>query len=316
MRKRILVSGGAGFLGSHLCEKLLGLGHEVVCLDNFFTSARRNVEHLLDDHRFELLRHDVTEPIIIEVDEIYHLACPASPVHYQRNPVRTIQTAVHGTLNMLDMAREVKARIMIASTSEVYGDPKEHPQRESYWGHVNPIGPRACYDEGKRCAESLTVSYARQYGVASRIVRIFNTYGPRMHENDGRVVSNFVLQALKNEPITVYGEGEQTRSFCYVSDLLEGFVRLLATPDDPGPVNIGNPSERTIRELAEMTIKMTNSKSQLRFEALPVDDPTRRCPDIGKARALLGWEPKVSIEEGLGNTIKYFKDYLGQRDPS
>ncbi|HEX7479016.1 MAG TPA: UDP-glucuronic acid decarboxylase family protein [Polyangiales bacterium] len=312
MRKRILVSGGAGFLGSHLCEKLLGLGHEVVCLDNFFTSARRNVEHLLDNHRFELLRHDVTEPIIIEVDEIYHLACPASPVHYQRNPVRTIQTAVHGTLNMLDMAREVRARIMIASTSEVYGDPKEHPQREGYWGHVNPIGPRACYDEGKRCAESLTVSYARQYGVASRIVRIFNTYGPRMHENDGRVVSNFVLQALRNQPITVYGEGQQTRSFCYVSDLLEGFVRLLATQEDPGPVNIGNPSERTIRELAEMTIKMTNSKSQLRFEALPVDDPTRRCPDIGKARALLGWEPKVSIEEGLGNTIRYFRDYLSQ----
>jgi UDP-glucuronate decarboxylase len=309
-----LVSGGAGFLGSHLCEKLLGLGHEVVCLDNFFTSARRNVEHLLDNHRFELLRHDVTEPIIIEVDEIYHLACPASPVHYQRNPVRTIQTAVHGTLNMLDMAREVRARIMIASTSEVYGDPKEHPQREGYWGHVNPIGPRACYDEGKRCAESLTVSYARQYGVASRIVRIFNTYGPRMHENDGRVVSNFVLQALRNQPITVYGEGQQTRSFCYVSDLLEGFVRLLATQEDPGPVNIGNPSERTIRELAEMTIKMTHSKSELRFEPLPIDDPTRRCPDISKARSLLAWEPKVSIEEGLGNTIRYFREFLGQSD--
>jgi len=312
MRKRILVSGGAGFLGSHLCEKLLGLGHEVVCLDNFFTSARRNVEHLLDDHRFELLRHDVTEPITIEVDEIYHLACPASPVHYQRNPVRTIQTAVNGTLNMLDMAREVGARILIASTSEVYGDPKEHPQREAYWGHVNPIGPRACYDEGKRCAESLTVSYARQYAVAARIVRIFNTYGPRMHENDGRVVSNFVLQALKGEPITVYGKGDQTRSFCYVSDLLEGFVRLLATQEDPGPVNIGNPSERTIKDLAELAIKLTGSKSELRYEPLPVDDPTRRRPDITRAQQLLGWEPKVSIEEGLTHTIEYFREYLSR----
>jgi len=313
MRKRILVSGGAGFLGSHLCEKLLSLGHEVVCLDNFFTSARRNIEHLLDDHRFELLRHDVTEPIIIEADEIYHLACPASPVHYQRNPVRTIRTAVHGTLNMLDMAREVRARILIASTSEVYGDPKEHPQREAYWGHVNPIGPRACYDEGKRCAESLTISYARQYGVASRIVRIFNTYGPRMHENDGRVVSNFVLQALRGDPITIYGKGEQTRSFCYVSDLIEGFVRLLATQEDPGPVNIGNPSERTIKDLAELTIKLTGSRSELRYEALPVDDPTRRCPDISKAKALLGWEPQVGIEQGLAATIAYFREYLSHR---
>jgi UDP-glucuronate decarboxylase len=313
MRKRILVSGGAGFLGSHLCEKLLGLGHEVVCLDNFYTSARRNIEHLLDDHRFELLRHDVTEPIIIEVDEIYHLACPASPVHYQRNPVRTIRTAVHGTLNMLDMAREVRARILIASTSEVYGDPKEHPQRESYWGHVNPIGPRACYDEGKRCAESLTTSYARQYDVASRIVRIFNTYGPRMHENDGRVVSNFVLQALRGEPITIYGQGEQTRSFCYATDLIEGFVRLLATTEDPGPVNIGNPSERTIKDLAELTIRLTGSKSELRYEPLPIDDPTRRCPDISRAKELLNWEPQVSIEEGLGKTISYFREYLRHR---
>ena len=312
MRKRILVSGGAGFLGSHLCEKLLGLGHEVVCLDNFFTSARRNIEHLLDDHSFELIRHDVTEPITIEVDEIYHLACPASPVHYQRNPVRTIRTAVHGTLNMLDMAREVGARIMIASTSEVYGDPKEHPQSESYWGHVNPIGPRACYDEGKRCAESLTVSYARQYAVPARIVRIFNTYGPRMHENDGRVVSNFILQALKGEPITVYGKGDQTRSFCYVSDLLEGFVRLLATQEDPGPVNIGNPSERTIKDLAELAIKLTGSKSELRYEPLPVDDPTRRRPDITRAKQLLGWEPKVGIEDGLTNTISYFREYLAR----
>jgi UDP-glucuronate decarboxylase len=310
MRKRILVSGGAGFLGSHLCEKLLGLGHEVVCLDNFFTSARRNVEHLLDDNRFELVRHDVTEPFIVEVDEIYHLACPASPVHYQKNPVRTIRTAVHGTLNMLETAREVGARILIASTSEVYGDPKEHPQRESYWGHVNPIGPRACYDEGKRCAETLAVSYARQYDVATRIVRIFNTYGPRMHENDGRVVSNFVLQALRNEPITIYGQGEQTRSFCYVTDLLEGFVRLLATAEDPGPVNVGNPSERTIRELAELTIKLTGSRSTLEFEPLPVDDPTRRCPDITRAKQVLGWEPQVGIEEGLRATIAYFREYI------
>jgi UDP-glucuronate decarboxylase len=312
MRKRILVSGGAGFLGSHLCEKLLATGHEVVCLDNFFTSARRNVEHLLDDHRFELIRHDVTEPITIEVDEIYHLACPASPVHYQRNPVRTIRTAMQGTLNMLDMAREVDARILIASTSEVYGDPKEHPQREAYWGNVNPIGPRACYDEGKRCAESLTVSYASQYGVAARIVRIFNTYGPRMHEHDGRVVSNFVLQALRGEPITIYGKGDQTRSFCYVSDLLEGFVRLLATQEDPGPVNIGNPSERTIKDFAELIIKLTGSKSELRYEALPVDDPTRRCPDITRAKQLLGWEPRVDIEEGLTNTIAYFREYVSR----
>jgi UDP-glucuronate decarboxylase len=315
MRKRILVSGGAGFLGSHLCEKLLGLGHEVVCLDNFFTSARRNVEHLLDDRRFELLRHDVIEPIVVEVDEIYHLACPASPVHYQRNPVRTIRTAVQGTLNMLELAREVHARILIASTSEVYGDPKEHPQRETYWGNVNPIGPRACYDEGKRCAESLAVSYARYYGVATRIVRIFNTYGPRMHENDGRVVSNFVLQALRGEPITIYGQGQQTRSFCYVSDLLEGFVRLLATAEDPGPVNIGNPSERTIKDLAQLTIALTGSKSELRFEALPVDDPTRRCPDISRAKQLLGWEPQVAIEDGLRQTISYFREYLQNAAP-
>src|SRR5262252_4089295 len=234
MRKRILVTGGAGFLGSHLCERLLQLGHEVVCLDNFFTAQRRNVEHLLDDHRFELVRHDVTEPLIVEVDEIYHLACPASPVHYQRNPVRTINTAVQGTFNMLDMAREVRARIVIASTSEVYGDPQQHPQVESYWGHVNPIGPRACYDEGKRCAEALTVSYARQYGVITRIARIFNTYGPRMHEDDGRVVSNFVLQALRGEPITIYGDGSQTRSFCFVSDMVEALIRLMNHGEDPG----------------------------------------------------------------------------------
>lgn len=306
-RRRILVTGGAGFLGSHLCEKLLSQGHEVVCMDNFFTSARRNVEHLLTNHRFELVRHDVTQPTVIEVDDIYHLACPASPVHYQRNPVRTIRTAVHGTLNMLDMAREIHARILIASTSEVYGDPQEHPQREEYWGHVNPIGPRACYDEGKRCAESLTVSYAMQYGTATRIARIFNTYGPRMHEDDGRVVSNFVLQALRDEPITIYGDGSQTRSFCYATDLIEGFVKLLATETDPGPINIGNPSERTIKELAEMIVEMTGSNSEIVYKPLPVDDPTRRCPDITRAKATLGWEPTVSIEEGLRHTIDYFR---------
>jgi UDP-glucuronate decarboxylase len=307
MRKRILVTGGAGFLGSHLCERLLQLGHEVVCLDNFFTAQRRNVEHLLDDHRFELVRHDVTEPLIVEVDEIYHLACPASPVHYQRNPVRTINTAVQGTLNMLDMAREVRARILIASTSEVYGDPKEHPQVETYWGHVNPIGPRACYDEGKRCAESLTVSYTRQYGVVTRIARIFNTYGPRMHEDDGRVVSNFVLQALRGEPITIYGNGEQTRSFCYASDLIEGFIRLIALEQDPGPVNLGNPRESTIRELAELVLRLTNSKSKLRLDPLPVDDPVRRCPDISRAKQLLGWEPRVALESGIAQTIEYMR---------
>ena len=306
-RRRILVTGGAGFLGSHLCDKLLTLGHEVVCADNFFTAQRQNVEHLLNNPRFELFRHDVVQPMTIEVDDIYHLACPASPVHYQRNPVRTIRTAVHGTLNLLDMAREVGARMMIASTSEVYGDPHEHPQGEEYWGNVNPIGPRACYDEGKRCAESLTVSYAMQYGTRTRIARIFNTYGPRMHQDDGRVVSNFVLQALRNEPITIYGKGDQTRSFCFVSDLIEGFVRLLNTEEDPGPVNLGNPSERTIKQLAEMIIELTGSKSELVFKPLPVDDPTRRCPDIGKAKRLLDWEPRVSIEEGLQHTIDYFR---------
>jgi UDP-glucuronate decarboxylase len=310
MRKRILVTGGAGFLGSHLCERLLQLGHEVVCLDNFFTAQRRNVEHLLDDHRFELVRHDVTEALTVEVDEIYHLACPASPVHYQRNPVRTINTAVQGTFNMLDMAREVRARIMIASTSEVYGDPQEHPQVEPYWGHVNPIGPRACYDEGKRCAEALTVSYARQYGVVTRIARIFNTYGPRMHEDDGRVVSNFVLQALRNESITIYGNGLQTRSFCYVSDLIEGFILLMATPEDPGPVNLGNPRESTIHELAELVLKLVRTNSTLRLDPLPVDDPTRRCPDIAKAKRLLGWEPKVSLEQGLERTVAYMRDVV------
>jgi UDP-glucuronate decarboxylase len=310
-RRRILVTGGSGFLGSHLCERLLADGHEVVCLDNFFTGTRSNVEPLLDNHRFELMRHDVTDPLTMEVDEIYHLACPASPIHYQRNPVRTIRTAVEGTLNMLDLAREARARILIASTSEVYGDPIEHPQTEAYWGNVNPIGPRACYDEGKRCAEALAVSYARQYAVEVRIARIFNTYGPRMHENDGRVVSNFVVQALRNEPITIYGEGEQTRSFCYATDLIEGFVRLMASPHGADPVNLGNPRETTVRELAELTRRLVGSKSELVRAPLPKDDPTRRNPDIGRAQKLLGgWAPVVPLEKGLSATIDDFKRRL------
>jgi UDP-glucuronate decarboxylase len=310
-RRRILVTGGSGFLGSHLCERLLRDGHEVVCLDNFFTGSRSNVEPLLDDHRFELMRHDVTDPLTMEVDEVYHLACPASPIHYQRNPVRTIRTAVEGTLNMLDLAREAKARILIASTSEVYGDPSEHPQRESYWGNVNPIGPRACYDEGKRCAEALAVSYARQFAVEVRIVRIFNTYGPRMHENDGRVVSNFIVQALRNEPITVYGEGDQTRSFCFATDLVEGFIRLMASPHGADPVNIGNPRETTVLELAEIIRRLAKSKSEIIRAPLPKDDPTRRKPDITRAQQLLGgWAPRVSLEEGLGATIDDFRRRL------
>lgn len=310
MRRRILVTGGAGFVGSHLCERLLGLGHEVICLDNFFTGAKGNIEHLLDNHSFELVRHDVIVPTVVECDEIFHLACPASPVHYQRNPVRTIRTAVHGTLNMLDLAREVGARILIASTSEVYGDPEEHPQVEGYWGNVNPIGPRACYDEGKRCAESLTVSYARQYGTSTRIARIFNTYGPRMHENDGRVVSNFVVQALAGGPLTIYGDGSQTRSFCYVSDLVEGLIRLMATETDPGPVNLGNPSEFSIRQLAEQVIKQTESGAKLVLEPLPSDDPTRRRPDISLAKKVIDWGPTIELEEGLALTIDYFRQVV------
>jgi UDP-glucuronate decarboxylase len=309
---RILITGGAGFLGSHLCERLLEEKHEVVCLDNFFTGTRANIEHLLDDHRFELLRHDITEPLTLEVDEIYHLACPASPIHYQRNPVRTIRTAVQGTLNCLDLAREVRARILIASTSECYGDPTEHPQRESYWGNVNPVGPRACYDEGKRCAEALAVSYATQYGTEVRIARIFNTYGPRVHENDGRVVSNFIVQALRGEPITIYGQGKQTRSFCYVSDLIEGFVRLMASSHGSDPVNLGNPRETTVVELAEIIRRLVGSRSSLVTAPLPQDDPVRRNPDISRARALLdGWEPKVPLEEGLAATIDNFRKRLG-----
>jgi UDP-glucuronate decarboxylase len=310
-RRRILVTGGSGFLGSHLCERLLKDGHEVVCLDNFFTGSRVNVEHLLDNHRFELMRHDVTEPLTLEVDEVFHLACPASPIHYQRNPVRTIRTAVEGTLNVLDLAREVHARVLIASTSEVYGDPIEHPQRETYWGNVNPIGPRACYDEGKRCAEALAVSYARQHGVEVRIARIFNTYGPRMHENDGRVVSNFVVQALRGEPMTVYGEGQQTRSFCYATDLIEGFIRLMASPHGVDPVNLGNPRESTVLELAELTRRLAKSKSEIVRAPLPKDDPTRRKPDISRAQQLLNnWGPRVPLEEGISATIDDFRKRL------
>jgi UDP-glucuronate decarboxylase len=305
-----MVTGGAGFLGSHLCERLLKEDYEVLCVDNFSTAARWNVEQLLDDRRFELIRHDVNMPIFAEVDEIFHLACPASPVHYQRNPVRTIRTGVMGTLNMLEMAREVRARLLIASTSEVYGDPHVHPQRETYWGNVNPIGPRACYDEAKRCAEALTVSYARQYEIPTRIVRIFNTYGPRMHEDDGRVVSNFVVQALKGEPITIYGDGSQTRSFCYVSDLIEGLVRMMRQNGDAGPVNLGNPEENTVGELALRVVEITGSNSKIVYRPLPVDDPTRRRPEISKARELLGWWPNVDLTQGLRATVDYFRNLV------
>src|SRR5690349_5833554 len=303
---RILVTGGAGFIGSHLCERLLGEGNEVLCLDNFFTGRRENILHLLDNLHFELLRHDVTEPVLLEVDQIYNLACPASPVHYQYNPVKTVKTNVMGTINMLGMAKRLRARILQASTSEVYGDPKEHPQKESYWGHVNTIGPRSCYDEGKRVAETLMMDYHRQNAVDIRIVRIFNTYGPRMAINDGRVVSNFIVQALRNEPITLYGDGLQTRSFCYVSDLITGLIGLMGIDGDPGPVNLGNPRESTIRELAEIVVRLTKSSAPLVHKPLPVDDPMQRCPNIDKARKLLDWQPLVPLESGLQSTIEYF----------
>jgi UDP-glucuronate decarboxylase len=305
--KRVLVTGGAGFLGSHLCDRLVADGDHVVCLDNFFTGTRDNVAHLLSNPRFELVRHDVEHPLTMEVDEIYHLACPASPIHYQRNPVRTIRTAVQGTLHLLDVARESSARILIASTSEIYGDPSQHPQTESYWGNVNPVGPRACYDEGKRCAESLAVSYARQYGTQVRIARIFNTYGPRLHQADGRVVSNFVVQALNGQPLTVYGDGQQTRSFCYVSDLIEGFLRLMASPPGTEVVNLGNPRETSMVDLAELVRRLTGSSSTIIKAPLPKDDPVRRKPDITQARERLGWEPKVNLEQGLMKTIEYFR---------
>jgi UDP-glucuronate decarboxylase len=317
LRKRVLVTGGAGFLGSHLCERLLADGHDVLCVDNFFTGTKDNVAGLLGNPNFEVMRHDVTFPLYVEVDEIYNLACPASPVHYQFDPVQTTKTSVHGAINMLGLAKRVKARIFQASTSEVYGDPAVHPQKENYWGHVNPVGARACYDEGKRCAETLFFDYRRQHGLGVKVARIFNTYGPRMHPNDGRVVSNFVVQALKGEPITVYGKGRQTRSFCYVSDTLEAFVRLMRTDDDfTGPVNIGNPAECSMLELAETVVALTGSKSAIVFEPLPSDDPARRCPDIQLAKAMLGWEPKVALRDGLAATIDYFDRWLTARAAS
>ena len=310
-RKRILVTGGAGFLGSHLCERLLADGHDVLCVDNFFTGSRENIFPLLDHKRFELMRHDVTFPLYVEVDEIFNLACPASPIHYQHDPVQTTKTSVHGAINMLGLAKRLGAKIFQASTSEVYGDPTIHPQTEDYRGHVNPIGPRACYDEGKRCAETLFFDYYRQHNLRIRVARIFNTYGPRMHINDGRVVSNFIVQALKNEPITIYGDGSQTRAFCYVDDLIEGCVRLMNAPDEvTGPVNLGNPVEMSIRELATRVIELTGSRSQILTKPLPVDDPLQRCPDISLARRLLDWEPKVPLEQGLTKCIAYFDDLL------
>jgi UDP-glucuronate decarboxylase len=305
---RVLITGGAGFLGSHLCERLIGEGADVLCVDNYFTGRRTNVEALLGHPRFEIMRHDVTFPLYVEVDQIYNLACPASPVHYQHDPVQTTKTSVHGAINMLGLAKRVRATIFQASTSEVYGDPQIHPQTEDYWGHVNPIGLRSCYDEGKRCAETLFFDYHRQHKLKIKVGRIFNTYGPRMHPNDGRVVSNFIVQALQGKDITIYGKGTQTRSFCYVSDLIEGFVRLMATgPEVTGPINLGNPVEFTMIELAELVLKLTGSSSKLIFAPLPSDDPKQRQPDISKARQALGWEPKVKLEDGLKETIAYFR---------
>ena len=309
--RRCLVTGGAGFLGSHLCERLLADGHEVLCVDNFYTGAKSNVRHLFDDRRFELLRHDVTFPLFVETDEIYNLACPASPIHYQSDPVQTTKTSVHGAINMLGLARRLRARIFQASTSEVYGDPSVHPQTEDYWGHVNPIGIRSCYDEGKRCAETLFFDYHRQYKTLVKVARIFNTYGPRMDPGDGRVVSNFIVQALSGKPITIYGDGSQTRAFCYVDDLIEGFVLLMNSPDEiTGPVNLGNPGEFTMVELAEQVVELTGSGSQIVHEPLPSDDPRQRCPDISYAKAQLGWEPRTQLAEGLKRTIAYFDELL------
>ena len=309
--KKILITGGGGFLGSHLSERLLNEGNEVICLDNFFTGTKQNILHLMANPRFELLRHDVTMPLYIEVDEIYNLACPASPIHYQHDPVQTTKTCVHGAINMLGLAKRTGAKIMQASTSEVYGDPEVHPQVESYWGRVNPIGIRSCYDEGKRCAETLFLDYYRQHNLDIKIARIFNTYGPRMHANDGRVVSNFIVQALKGEDITIYGDGKQSRSFCYVDEMIDAFIRLMATDSDfIGPVNLGNPGEFTIRELAEKTLAMTGSKSKLNNLPLPEDDPRQRQPDISLAKEKLGWEPVIKLEEGLAKTIEYFKSVL------
>ena len=313
-RKRALVTGGAGFLGSHLCERLIADGHNVLCVDNFFTGTKENIAHLIAEPRFELMRHDITFPLYVEVDEIYNLACPASPIHYQYDPVQTTKTSVHGAINVLGLAKRVRAKILQASTSEVYGDPEVHPQTEDYWGHVNPIGIRSCYDEGKRCAETLFFDYRRQHNLRIKVARIFNTYGPRMHPNDGRVVSNLIMQALQGEPITIYGEGTQTRSFCYVDDLIEALIRLMATGDEfTGPVNLGNPVEFTIRELANLVVKMTGSSSNLEFKPLPADDPAQRQPNISLAKAAFGWEPSVQLEDGLARTISYFKSLIDSK---
>ena len=310
-RRRVLVTGGAGFLGSHLCETLLGQGHDVICVDNFFTGSKDNIAGLLGHPYFELMRHDVTFPLYVEVDEIFNLACPASPVHYQYNPVQTVKTSVHGAINMLGLAKRVRAKVLQASTSEVYGDPAVHPQEESYWGNTNPIGLRACYDEGKRCAETLFFDYHRQHQLKIKVARIFNTYGPRMHPNDGRVVSNFIMQALRNEPITIYGEGTQTRSFCYVEDLVRGLVALMESPDEvTGPINLGNPDEFTIAELATLVIDLTGSRSTLVKKPLPSDDPKQRCPDITRARTVLKWTPTIKLQQGLVRTIDYFDQQL------
>ena len=314
--KQILVTGGAGFLGSHLCEVLVEEGADVLCLDNFYTGSRANVQHLLGKPNFELLRHDVTFPLYIEVDEVYNLACPASPIHYQHDPVQTTKTSVHGAINMLGLAKRTGAKILQASTSEVYGDPEEHPQPEHYWGHVNPIGPRSCYDEGKRCAETLFFDYHRQHNLPIKVARIFNTYGPRMHPDDGRVVSNFIVQALKGESLTIYGDGSQTRSFCYVDDLVAGLIRLMRTEDDcTGPVNLGNPDEFQIKELAERVLALVGSRSKIIYKELPQDDPQQRRPDITLAKAQLNWQPSIALDEGLRRTVEYFRALLAQGDP-
>jgi len=311
LKKRVLVTGGAGFLGSHLCDRLVKEAYDVLCLDNFFTGSKKNIYHLFGKKNFELMRHDITFPLYVEVDEIYNLACPASPIHYQLDPVQTTKTSVHGAINILGLTKRIKAKVLQASTSEVYGDPKVHPQTEDYWGHVNPIGYRSCYDEGKRCAETLFFDYHRQHNLTIKVARIFNTYGPRMHPNDGRVVSNFIVQALKGDPLTVYGDGSQTRSFCFVDDLIESFIRLMNTPDDfTGPVNLGNPNEFTILELAEKIVAMTDSGSEIFFKPLPQDDPRQRKPDITLAKKTINWEPAVTLEQGLKSTINYFKTIM------